>query len=121
MVGGRQSGEEHRYDYTGMAYHNPEYTQHLKFKLRTVKAENLSEDVGQGHSSVVHLPRGGWQRKVSYRWAAFIPGIYTGSGMVPWVAVSPPNVKGSAKRRKSVETFKLVQLMESSSCFNIKI
>ena len=41
--------------------------------------------------------------------------------MVPWVAVSPPNVKGSAKGRKSVETLTLVQLMELSLCFNIKI
>lgn len=64
-------------------------------KLRTFKAENLYEDVGQGSSSVVHPSRRGWQKKVSYCWAAFIPGIYTGPGMVPWVAVSPPNVKGS--------------------------
>lgn len=69
-----------------MAHHNTEYVQHLKLKLRTVKAENLSEGVGQRSSSV-----------------AVIAGIYTGPGMVPWVAVSPPNVKGSAKRRKWVK------------------
>lgn len=51
----------------------------------------------------------------------FIAGIYIGPVMVPWVAVSPPNAKGSEEGRKSEKTFQLVQLMELPLCFNIKI